>query len=935
MGIGPHFEIIPPESEALKSLAAKRNAQKSEWLPLWVHSADTFGTAMLLLTEWMSPGARRSMRGDLTEEQMMDAVKAASILHDYGKGTILFQTMISEDCPQIRDRLHRSGLFTLDPSYYQMLQKTGFRHAQEGETLLLMQGCPLSFADVIGAHHGKPWEESISLAEELKTPFLWSDSRAIALWGRKEQSKAWQNAQSAYLKWMIQAVGLLSLDELPVLSQDSAMLLTGLIIMADWIASNEAYFPLLPMEQTEPVKIDKRIHQGWEALQLPPAWKASPEKDYEVLSRQQFGFLPNAFQKTMLGCIQDKSEPGLMILEAPMGLGKTEAALLAANLMSQKGMGGIFFGLPTQATANAIFSRIVEWGNHQPAENQISIRLAHGMAELNGDYQALCHGKSIAEVNEDGGADRLTVHEWFRGRKQALLADFVVGTVDQVLMAALKQKHLMLRHLGLCGKAVIIDECHAYDAYMNQYLETALRWLGKYRTPVIMLSATLPEARRGSFVAAYLNMPDTKRTRERIRMMPWYTSRAYPALTWTEQQQVHGAELPYDGPKKTVRIQRIAHQESIESQIEAASLLLKEKLRDGGCAALVLNTVKRAQAFASAMQESFPECHVLLLHSRFILEDRLAREKELLRRMGKSSDGNIRERVIVIGTQVIEQSLDFDADVMISDLCPVDLLLQRLGRLHRHSVHDAVRPETLRCHQCYLLCAGDALDPGAIAVYGEYLLLRTRALMPDQILLPDDIPILVNKVYDDDQPLIDPPEGYEKAKAENNLKISNLKKDASAFCIHKPDHISDFSQLLIGSIQDDDDHAKAQVRAGEKSMDALLLTNLPSGDYAPVPWRRKGEKWNPEVCPDPDDAQKILAQRIGLTPNLIRTWLKTMTWDQLIQILDIPPAWKSSPWLKRSHLLILNENLRTEVGGLVLTYSEKMGLLWQKESEGE
>ena len=77
MGIGPHFEIIHPESEALKSLAAKRNAQKSEWLPLWVHSADTFGTAMLLLTEWMSPGARRSMRGDLTEEQMMDAVKAA------------------------------------------------------------------------------------------------------------------------------------------------------------------------------------------------------------------------------------------------------------------------------------------------------------------------------------------------------------------------------------------------------------------------------------------------------------------------------------------------------------------------------------------------------------------------------------------------------------------------------------------------------------------------------------------------------------------------------------------------------------------------------------------------------------------------------------------------------------------------------------------
>ena len=303
--------------------------------------------------------------------------------------------------------------------------------------------------------------------------------------------------------------------------------------------------------------------------------------------------------------------PGILILEAQMGVGKTEAALAAAEILAARfGAGGIFFGLPTQATANGLFPRLLQWAENQPDDLPRSIRLAHGMAELNEEYIRLQQRPvRVQDDWDDPEAEeqRVQVHQWFRGSKQALLANFVIGTVDQLLMAALCQKHVMLRHLGLAGKVVIVDECHAYDAYMNRYLDRALEWLGWYKVPVILLSATLPARRRAELIEAY------QQKRRPGPDAPWKTSCGYPLLTWTDGAEVKQTAIPPDAPGKTVQLTTLT-----EPELPA---LLRRKLAEGGCAGVIVNTVKKAQKIAQLLRESLPDKEVQLFHAQFLMPD--------------------------------------------------------------------------------------------------------------------------------------------------------------------------------------------------------------------------------------------------------------------------------------------------------------------------
>ena len=679
--------------ENARFLAGKTDPENTSlWLPLWMHLWDTAGIMERLVRYWVPESTKRAM-GFQDEEALLATARFLGGIHDIGKATVVFQANILRALPEARQRLET--LTSLDCPVQNSRESP---HARAGESILLREDCPGGIASIVGAHHGKP-QSYTAVDDQLDG---WESN-----YYPKGQKKIWEGFWTELLMTVLQDCGFEDIEELCELDQQEEILLTGLLIMADWIASNPAYFPLIPVEELGSMEdYPARVDRAWEKLALPFPWEAQPGIAEPQEFAVRFGFAPNAVQRAVLEAVDTAAEPGILILEAQMGVGKTEAALAAAEIMASRfSLGGIFFGLPTQATANGIFPRLLGWADTQSEEElPQAIKLAHGMAELNETYLQL-QGYGV-QLEEDASEEhQVQVHQWFRGSKQALLANFVIGTVDQLLMAALAQKHVMLRHLGLAGKVVIIDECHAYDTYMNCYLDRALEWLGWYKVPVILLSATLPARRRAELIEAYQKKkaaPDA----------PWKTSCGYPLLTWTDGAEVKQTTIPLDAPGRAVQVVPLTEPELPK--------WLCRKLAEGGCAGVIVNTVKKAQKIAQLLREGLPEKEVQLFHAQFLMPDRAAREKRLMERIGKKSVPESRNGLIVVGTQVMEQSLDIDLDVLVTELCPMDLLLQRIGRLHRH--HRS-RPGPLQEAYCAILDTGEeAFDAGSEAVYGQFCL---------------------------------------------------------------------------------------------------------------------------------------------------------------------------------------------------------------------
>ena len=670
-------------SKLMRSLAAKTNPNDSaQWLPLWMHARDTAGIMEKLWKHWLPVAVRREICGGSEEalqenEALFQKVCVfLGMAHDIGKATAVFQARILEMLPEVRERLAEEGLEIADIKTF--TDPSAVAHALAGQVILQQRGVNEGICEIVGAHHGKPQE---AVSESTFDEYL------VNFRGKDSDARLWAEIWDAFLRYALEVSGIQDVSIIPELSGPQRVLLSGLLVMADWVASNQFYHPTISIDELGREDLyPERTCSAWKKLKLPAVWSAELGGMDEVAFAENFGFPPNELQKAVLEISDAVSSPGILIVEAQMGVGKTEAALAAAETFAGKcGSGGLFFGLPTQATANGIFPRIRTWAEEQVAvqgesREKLSIRLAHGKAELNQDYADLLEaGKGEftgeARIGEDED-QALVVHSFFRGRKQVLLSDFVIATVDQILMAALKQKHLMLRHLGMAGKIVIIDEVHAYDAYMNVYLERALCWLGAYHVPVILLSATLPASRRIDFVDAYLNT-SKREIREREKRFTqgeeadWRYSRAYPLLTWTDGKEVHQKGLQLQSASRSVAMRRVKESERIQT--------LREKLRDGGCAIVILSTIRRAQEFAKEVRDQIPDADIILLHSAFLMPDRAARERELLQKLGKHSAKAERDHLIVIGTSVLEQSLDIDGDVMFTDLCPMDLLLQRLG----------------------------------------------------------------------------------------------------------------------------------------------------------------------------------------------------------------------------------------------------------------
>ena len=897
--------------ENARLLAGKTDPENTSlWLPLWMHLWDTAGIMERLVRYWVPESTKRAM-GFRDEEALLATARFLGGSHDIGKATVAFQANILRALPEARQRLE-----TLTPLDCLVQNSRESPHARAGEAILLREECPGGIASIVGAHHGKP-QSCTAVDDQLDG---WESN-----YYPKGQKKVWEGFWTELLMAVLQDCGFDDIEELCELDQQEEILLTGLLIMADWIASNSAYFPLIPVEELGSREdYPARVDRAWERLKLPFPWEAQPGIAEPQEFAARFGFAPNAVQRAVLEAVDGTMEPGILILEAQMGVGKTEAALAAAEIMASRfGLGGIFFGLPTQATANGIFPRLLGWADTQSEEElPQAIRLAHGMAELNETYLRL-QGYGV-QLEEDAPEEhQVQVHQWFRGSKQALLANFVIGTVDQLLMAALAQKHVMLRHLGLAGKVVVIDECHAYDTYMNCYLDRALEWLGWYKVPVILLSATLSARRRAELIEAY-------QQKKAAPDVPWKTSCGYPLLTWTDGAEVKQRAIPVDTPSRTVQLTMLTEPELPK--------WLSRKLAEGGCAGVIVNTVKKAQRIAQLLRESLPEKEVQLFHAQFLMPDRAAREDQLMERIGKESVPESRNDLIVVGTQVMEQSLDIDLDVLVTELCPMDLLLQRIGRLHRHR---RSRPGPLQEACCAILDTGEAaFDAGSEAVYGQWLLWRTRKYLPRSIRLPEDISPLVQQVYGWEQ---EDPGGAqnEEMRCIYERTQEKKKKRAEAYLVPQPEeHRLAQLNTLDDWMQDEgarsDPAARAAVRDGDPSVEVLVMQRRADGSIHFLPWQEGGSTVAADSPPPPETALKIARQKLRLPAVFGKVWKV----DEVIRELEADnrshlAAWQLSPLLHGELVLLLDENLAAHLAGMELCYDGENGLEYRKEEKDE
>lgn len=913
------------------------------WLPLIQHLEDTGGVSVLLWEHWLSDGQRRFIKDSLSiksEDVARSLVKFIGMVHDIGKATPVFQTMkgysnSGELDLLLLEKLERAGF--RDITNLILASPKSSRHEITGEYLLSLFGVENDIGSIIGGHHGKTIDSESTYKKQA--------SYEANLYQDEDEGNStrnlWIRSQKQIFEYALKSCGYKSVEELPKIEQPAQILLLGLLIMADWITSNEEYFPLIDIFEDSVLDKDKRIFNGFLSWKGSDIWCPQRIRNYVDLYKNRFGFEPRDVQGKLSKLISDLDEPGIVILEAPMGIGKTEASLIAAEqLAASTGRSGLFFGLPTQATSDGIFPRIVSWLNSlsNDSGDKVQIRLSHGKACLNDIFNSVASGVGI-DSDESVNENNVIVNQWFSGRKTTSLDDFVVGTVDQFLLLSLKQKHLFLRHLGFSKKVVIIDEVHAYDTYMSQYLNQSVKWMGAYGVPVVLLSATLPADKRTELVLSYLEGRYSKNSKEiKNEYIKKLKTKAYPLITYTNGNNLYMEDKFEKIDDKYIKIYSLDEDDLIER--------LEDLLDDGGVVGIIVNTVKRGQEFAEKLSEYFGDERVLLLHSAFIATERVKKEKELLNMIGK---GVMRpKRKIIIGTQVIEQSLDIDFDVLISDMAPIDLLIQRLGRLHRHttSKQSVIRPKKHREPALYILGKNSDYDfeDGTRHVYGEYLLMRTQYFIDKKefIAIPGDIPSMVQSVYSDEE--IELSEElrtlYTAYKKDDINKREDKEVRARTFRIGKPNNKRKEKSNrkeksrrknvgLIGWLQNSnvdsnhsDERACAQVRDSDETIEVILVQKYEEG------YSIYGENMDiSSLIDEPEIARKLARNTIKLPRFFSANYMIDKVIDELEKYNNkYLSAWRGISWLKGSLGIILNENNQFELSGRVFEYDDKYGI---------
>jgi len=462
--------------------------------------------------------------------------------------------------------------------------------------------------------------------------------------------------------------------------------IAGLAVLSDWIGSNQHWFPYqspddFPSLQSYWAHATKQAKTAVKKAGILPA-KASDHLTYAPLIGKEN--TPSPMQ-VWAERVSLPTGPNLFIIEDETGSGKTEAALMLAHRLMTAGKAeGLYIALPTMATANAMFDRL---GRAQrklfAVDSSPSIALAHGASNLHDGFRAAilnggraekCYGFSSDDDEMTDDTASAACAAWIADdRRRAFFADIGAGTIDQALLSILPSRHQSLRLFGLMRRVLILDEIHAYDAYMQREIESLLEFQAGLGGSAILLSATLPLAVRKRLVNAFdRGLGKTPESLPDDSSYPLATTVAPDGKSVTPV-----ASQPNRARKLPVRFLR---------RVDEALDAVEQAARAGHAALYIRNTVDDAiDAHSQLVARGLKP---ILFHARFALVDRLALEKRIVSTFGKNSTLAERTGQILIATQVVEQSLDLDFDVLVTDLAPIDLLIQRAGRLWRHARRD-------------------------------------------------------------------------------------------------------------------------------------------------------------------------------------------------------------------------------------------------------
>ncbi|MEU7765080.1 CRISPR-associated helicase Cas3' [Nocardia sp. NPDC049190] len=889
-------------------------------LSLFRHLADSAEVAKSVWDRWLPRHTREvishGLPGGEGDGRLLLCWLAA--VHDVGKLTPAFACQVAV----LADAMHARGLRI--PSAVGNRKMLPHNLAGQLAVIEFLVGLgwerevAATYAVVVGSHHGVPPTVLESRNADSQTTLLGLGQ--------------WENSRKELLTFVTErtgAVARLGAWQAVSLSLVQQSLLTAAVIVTDWIASNQELFPL-----DEDRVSSVTAPAAWNLLGLPSPWQptlvaVSSDSARGDFVRGRFGWPESTVVRPLqLECVRVAATidvPGLMVVQAPMGEGKTEAALAAAEVLAQQfGFGGVFVALPTMATSDAMFARVRQWVENLP-DSPSSMFLAHGRASLNPEFAAL-RRRGFDSIGADCADSGVAAHAWYVGKKGPL-ANVVVGTIDQVLRLALKTRHVMLRHLALANKVVVIDEVHAADSYMSTYLCRSLEWLAAYGVPVVLLSATLPPAQRELLVEAY------RRGRGDSDDTACTAGGGYPSITLWPSPQL-GVSVAASGRV----IDGIEIGQICDDPDGLARTIAGTVVPGGGVVGVVCNTVARAQEIFEALTRAgFTDDELLLVHSRFVATHRMALESRLRSALGPPTTSVRPERFVVVGTQVIEQSLDIDVDLLVTDLAPMDLLLQRIGRLHRHQREQ--RPALVDAPRCLLRGVDwDAVPPqpvtGSQAVYGRARLLRSAAVLEARkgstVTVPDDVPGLVAEAYSEE---ITVPGSWAAALdvADNEWQahVDDQQRRAQSYLLSAPDSENPTLQgWLVAGIPEDADGAggQAQVRDAEDTIEAIVVQRC--GDevrvLADIP-EIGGMVVPTEIEPPPELAKQVAACMIRLPAHLTRYGRK----ERVIRALEDTwyPGWQQSHWLAGELVLELNEEGRTSLAGHDLEYDSRLGLL--------